>query len=95
MASFQPAQLKHWVEKCEHDHHVCREACAKNTEDLDLSVRFDEAATSNFRLFDIKRNYIVPSPLDARYIALSYSGMADELRLTTSNYDNLTTDGAP
>jgi hypothetical protein len=60
-----------------------------------FKARFNEAATSNFRVIDIECGYIKPAPLDTKYVALSYVwGQLPMLQLRKDNFELLTSRGA-
>ena len=62
---------------------------------LRFKDRFNEAATSNFRVIDIEGGHIKPVPLDTKYVALSYVwGQLPMLQLRKDNFESLTSKGA-
>ena len=62
---------------------------------LRFKDRFNEAATSNFRVIDIEGGHIKPVPLDTKYVSLSYVwGQLPMLQLRKDNFESLTSKGA-
>lgn len=92
MPTFEPAQLSQWLHTCETKHSLCSEAGSRSDAPV-LSLRFDESATSNFRLVDLERACIVEASLDSRYVVLSYVGVEGKLKLTSANYEQLSAEG--
>ncbi|KAB5584851.1 heterokaryon incompatibility protein-domain-containing protein [Coniochaeta sp. 2T2.1] len=102
-AQVNPSQILSWLRKCEQHHgakcyprHLADQEQDKQQQsrrqyDTD---RFNEAATSNFRVIDLEGMCIVPQALDARYVALSYVwGQGTMVRLTRGNFAALSRRG--
>lgn len=93
MPFFDPAQLQEWLHTCETEHTACRDNGIESDTPT-FSLRFDESATSNFRLVEVERGCIVPAPLDSRYMTLSCVRREYDFCLTTASYEELTAEGS-
>ncbi|KAF2134000.1 HET-domain-containing protein [Dothidotthia symphoricarpi CBS 119687] len=94
------SRIKKWVQTCQERHESCSPSMLEEEDKNNEMVkrwkgRFNESATSNFRVIDLKHGCIRHVALEVRYVALSYVwGQLPMFKLQMHNYERLLQKGS-